>query len=603
MGLVNDINKKFKQVKQRRSGCERSWKLDLSFYRNRQWVVYDKYARRVVDWVPNDRKPRLTANIIMPVVRIEYAKLTRSRPTYWVKATTTDRDDVAKSKIGKMFLDYLWDTKHYDESFKRALLWCLVCGTGFVKVYYDPTAGPVTNVSGKRYPLGEVLIDYCSPFELFIDPFARSLEEASWIIQARLRSPDYVKQKYGERVSSDAVTTRGVVGEDTLFDGRSDHYGAGNSLPSVLVKEYWEKPSVKYPNGRYAVIAGKKELYAGDNPYYDICPIPYYAMQHIPVVDSLYGESVVSYLRQVNVMYNKIRSDVVENTSKLSSPPLKAPVNAFLEPPKFEPGEVMYYNPLVSGEIDQVKIEPFNQATMNILMRLWQERDDISGISEVSRGVVPRGVRSAAQVAYLLEQDETRLAVTARAFESMVGHAMSAALKLARKYYTVPRIIRIVGEDRTWQTELFKARDIPADADVRVKPFSTLPKSRIQQQQELYELWDRGILQDPSLLLRLSDYGTNQEIYQDIELDKSQAQREIQRMLGGEYAEVEDYHNHAVHIVEHNRFRKTAQYEDLDEERKELFRAHDAAHRSMLQQQQAAYRRPLQQSGGVTGEF
>lgn len=585
MSFASEINKKFSHARQLRSEHERSWKLDLAFYRNKQWVVYDKHTRRVVEWVPNNRKPRLTANIIMPVVRTEYAKLTRSRPTYWVEASTAERDDVAKSRIGKLFLDYLWDTKHYDKSFKKALLWCLVCGIGFVKVYYDPTAGPTVTLNGKRYQLGEVLIDYCSPFELFIDPFARSLEEASWIIQARVRSLDYIEQKYGKRVPASDTASISITSGSVGFGSRSNMYGAENNLPSALVKEYWEAPSTKYPNGRYGVVAGKTELYVGDNPYADICPVPYADMVHIPVADSLYGESVVSQLRQVNVMYNKIRSDVVENTSKLSNPPLKAPVNAFLQPPKFEPGEVMYYNPLVGGEIDQVRIEPYNQATMNILMRLWQERDDISGISEVSRGVVPRGVRSAQAVAYLLEQDETRLSVTARAYEDMIGRAMGMALKLARKFYTAPRIIRVVGEDRAWQAHLFKATDIPADADVRVQPSSTLPKSRIQQQQELLDLWDRGILQDPSMLLRLSDYGTNQEIYQDIELDKSQAQREIQRMLEGEPATVEDFHNHAVHIIEHNRFRKTSKYEDLPESHKELFRQHVKEHEAFVEQQ------------------
>lgn len=585
MSLVAEINRKFNQSKNLRMEYERSWKLDLSFYHNRQWVVYDSTSRRVVDWMPNNKKPRLTANIIMPVVRAEYAKLTRSKPSFRVEATTSSREDVAKAKVGGMFLEYLWDTKQYDASFKKALLWCLICGPGFVKVYYDPNAGPVVTVQGQRYPLGEVLIDYCSPFELFIDPFARSLDEASWVVQARLRSLDYVEAKYGKRVSGGAYSASGIIGGDAVTGIRSNRYGAETNLPSTLVKEYWEKPSAKYPQGRYAVTAGTTSLYEGDNPYYDICPIPFSDMQHIPVADSLYGESVVSQLRQVNVMYNKIRSDVVENTVKLSNPPMTAPVNAFLKPPEFEPGEIMYYNPLVGGEIKQVEIQPYNQATMNILMRLWQERDDISGQSEVSRGGVPRGVRSAQAVAYLLEQDETKLAVTARSFEAMVGRAMGMALKLARRFYTVPRLIRIVGDDKTWQTKLFKNEDIPADADVRVKPSSTLPKSRIQQQQELMDLWDRQILKDPRLLLRLSDYGSNEEIYQDIELDTAQAQRENQMMLGGENHEVEDYENHPVHIVEHNRLRKTVEYEKLPEPRKELFRRHVKAHEDLLRQQ------------------
>lgn len=577
MDLVATINKRYNAAKAARRFIDRDIKLNLAFYAGRQWVTYDPNFARVIDWYPPKNKPRTTANLIMPVVRIEYAKLTRNDPAFTVVSTTSSQDDIAKAKVCSQFLEYKYTVDDYHLVFKQALLWALVAGTGFTKVYFDPDAGPTYEGA----PLGDVVIDFCSPLEMFIDPFARTLTEASWVIHARVRPVEYVQMKYGVKVPAEQVESLAVAG----FPG-SEPRGAVNEgvIPAVIVKEYWERPNAVNPKGRYVVIASNKILYEGENPYADICPIPFAMMVHIPIPGRLFGDSTVTHLRQVNVAYNKLKSDIVENTTKLSNPPMVAPAGALLKAPEFSPGEVIYYNPTMPGRIDQLKFEPYPPQVMNTLMRLLQERDDISGVNDVSRGITPRGVRSGQALAYLLEQDETRLAVTARNYEQLIADTMNMVLKLARAFYDVPRVIRVLGENNQREVALFKAEDIPPDADVHIEAGSTLPKSQTQQQQFLLELWDRQIITDPRLVLRLTHYGTPQEIFSDMELDTSQAQRENDQMAKGVPAQVEDFQNHFIHIVEHNRFRKTVEFEKLPPERREIFRQHVDAHKQFMPQ-------------------
>lgn len=589
--IVNDVNKKFTVVKRSRQVYERDWQLNLAFVNGRQWVTYDRSYNRVVDWTPPNKKPRMKTNLILPVVRIEYSRLTSNKPFFVVRAGSVEPDDVAKSKGSKEFLYYLWERNDYENAFQQALLWALVCGTGFVKTYYDPDAGDVIkSPDGKVRALGDVLVDYCSPFELFIDPYARDLDEASWVIHARVRPVEYIEMKYGVSVPAESTETVQVFRYDILGSNRVE-----NNLPSAVVKEYWERPNARNPEGKYAVVVGNKLLYEGINPYYaNICPIPFAMMKHLLVPGRFYGDSVVTHLRQINVLYNKLKSDIVENSTKLSNPPLVAPINALMKTPEFEPGEVIYYNPLIGGDIDQLKITPYPPQLINTLMRLTQEIDNISGITEVSRGMVPRGARSAEAMAYLLEREELRYSVTAAEYERMIGKAMTNVLRLARAFYDVPRLIRVLGENNSWEVKQFKAEDIPADADVRVESGSTLPKSKSRLKEELYALWDRKILRDPRLLLRLADYGNLQEIFGDLELDTSQALRENDKMVKGNAVEVEDFHNHLIHIVEHNKFRKTVEYEKLNPKVKELFARHVSKHENFIQQQQ--------QKGGELGE-
>lgn len=583
---ATEINKKFDVSLRLRRPYEKNWMLNLSFVNGRQWIVYDQTNNRVVDWVPPSKKPRMTTNLILPVVRIEFSRLTSNKPVFTVRAGSTEPDDIAKSKASKKFLDYLWDRNDYEKAFRQALLWALVCGTGYVKTYYDPDAGDVVEMSdGAVRALGDVLIDYCSPFEILVDPYARDLAEAMWVIHVRVRSTDYVKMKYGVSVSSESSETTQL-----LFRNIQGARSVDGNLPSVVMKEYWERPNPQYQKGRYIVVAGGKVLYEGDNPYYKIAPIPIHMMRHLVIPGSFYGDSVVTHLRQINVLYNKLKSDIIENSSKLSNPPLVAPIDALLKTPEFEPAEIIYYNPLVgnANSIDQLKITPYPPQLINTLMRLTQEIDNIAGVTEVSRGMMPRGARSAEALAYLLEREEMRYSVTATEYENMVGSAMTTVLRLAREFYDVPRLIRVMGENNTWMVRHFKAKDIPPDADVRVEPGSTLPKSKAKLKEELYALWDRKVVRDPRLLIRLADYGNLQEVFGDLELDTSQALRENDKMAKGGQVAVEDFHNHAVHIVEHNKFRKTVEYEKLKSETKELFARHVREHQDFIQQEQLA---------------
>lgn len=570
---IDDYKNKWTIAKEARKGQERDWKLNLAFLVGKQWMIY--VAGKLIEWKPPEGKPRVTSNIIIGPVRTLFARITRHRPVFSVVARTADEDDVYKARAATSFLQYLWDTCDIERHAQQALLWALITGNGFTKAIWDPYAGESVVVNGEEHKLGSIVVDHCSPFELYVDPYARFLREAAWVFHARVRPVEYVELKWGEKVRPEPFEVIKLLGPG----------GVSQELQrnACVVKEYWERPNLKRPYGRYAVVVGDKVVYEDENPYPEI-GIPFAHVKHIPVPGEFWGISDITNLRSIQVSYNKLRSDILENTSKLSNPPLLAPLGAFKTDPDFAPGKVHYYHPALSGNaIVPLKVEPYPPQLINTLMRLLQERDDVTGVSEVSRGTVPRNIRSAAAVAYMLEQDETRLYVTAREYEALIEETLRMCLVLARKFYTYPRVIRVLGDNRSYEAKLFKAQDIPEGADVVVQAGSTLPKSVVQQQEYLFNLWDRGIVRDPRLVLRLTQYGNMEEITAEIDLDVSQAQRENEKLRNGVWVDVEDFHNHVIHISEHNKFRKTAAYEDLTNDIKELFRKHVAVHQKFLE--------------------
>lgn len=572
--IAAEVNRKYKMARQQRSELERDWKLNIAFYQNMQWVKFDRIGERVVPAPREEGEPRVTTNLILPVVRIELARIAGNKPAFSVTARKPDPDTVTKSKVCYDYLDFRWEADRFGDTYLKALLWAVITGTGFTKTYWDPNAGDAIELPDGTRSLGEVMVDYCSPFELVWDPFARDVDEAAWVIHARVKPLEYIEMQYGVKVNAEHTG-------EFFFDPTRP---VKANVPSAVVKEYWEVPSPKYPKGRYAVIVQDKVIYEGDNPYADICPIPFDSVRYLLLPDSLYGVSTITYLRQINLVYNKLKTDIIRSSAKLANPPLLAPLNAFPQTPKFMPGEILYFNPYTPGSdrITWQQVGPYPPQLVNLLVRLVQEVDMISGISELGRGSVPRGVRSAAALSYLLEQEEQRASVALREYEKMIAGSLTKVLKLAKAFYSVPRMIRVVGKNGEYEAKQFKAADIPVDVQVIVEPNSTMPKSKAKLKEELLALWDRGILTDPRLVARATEYGTMEEVLVDLELDTAQAIRENERMARGEYVKVEDFHNHAVHIVEHNRFRKTEEYEKLPNNVKEVFARHVEEHKKFI---------------------
>ncbi len=594
--MFDTVRKRYQAGKEARRYDERNWRLDLAFLIGEQWVTYDKYSNRLRLVSPGKKKPRLVSNIILPRVRLEYTQITQLTPVYKVVTGGGSQDASAKARGAYLYLDYLWNVYKYEQAYRGALLWALSCGTGFTKQIFDPNKGPEYSAGDISFRAGDPIVDSCSPFEIIVDPYARNMDEASWVVHERLRSKEYVEQKYGKSVSESWSDY------DTFEQNLSLLRAAPvkSRIPSVLVCEYLERPNAQNPKGYRLVFSGNTVLDESDNPYADCAPIPFAMYKRISIPGRFYGDSSVTHLRQVNVVYNRLRGDILENTTKLSNPPLIVPLGAMENEPEFTPAEVITYNPMMAqgGKVDQLRIEPYQAAVVNMLLRLEQEADEISGVTALMRGNIPRGVRSADQLSIVRMADETRRSDIIKAYAEFIETSLNQVLALAKKFCTVPRLINVVGDKRS--SVLFKGDNIPDGTAVRVNVELQNPAVQPSEIQMLLGLLDRGIIQDPRLVVRLSKYGSMEEVFTDLDLDTSQAQRENDRMAAGQDVAVEDWHNHKIHILEHNRYRKTEEYEKLPSEVKVVFDRHVNDHAAKdAPQNKTTMPLPVMGTGGV----
>jgi hypothetical protein len=596
--LIQDLDEKLLEAENARMPLEKQWLINLSFYLGEQWVIWNPVTKSLERPTVPEWRVLTTVNYIRPIVRTELAKLMKQKPIIGVQPTGNEPDRVNQAKAAEKIRQYLWDKTNMDEIRKQVLLWALVTGTGIFKVYYDPTAGEVIDEEGTR--LGEVVLSAVSPFEFYPDPYATTIDEMNWCFHVKIRSAEYVAEKYGVEVEPEAINVNQYL-EGKMFlitDNTSQNIKKG-----VVVKEFWQRPTKKYPRGRYVVYVKDKVLFAGDNPY-EQGMLPFAAFSHIPVPGRFWGDSVVTDLIKPQMNYNKARSQAIEIRNLMSKPKWLVPKGSLETQITSAPGENIEYVPVAN-----LRPEPIRG--IDVPATFWKEFDqiksefyDVSGQHEVSHAQIPAGIRSGIAIAYLQEQDDTRLTVTAQSYEKALEKVETLKLRLARQFYIEPRVGRIVGENNTVEVFTFMGRDIPEDVDVKVQAGSSLPQSRVAKQEFIISLWEQKIIQDPKVVLKLLEFGDVEGIYDDIDLDTSQAQRENELMKEGKYEEPEDFENHEVHIYEHNKFRKTEEYDALPDEIKQLFAQHVAVHQSFLQQQggmMSQLQQLLQQpSGGMT---
>lgn len=629
--LIEDLNDLFEAAKNDRMQYEGQWVLNLAFFLGQQWVVFDSITRRLRSVRTKDRKQvRMVVNLVRQQVLTKYAKLSQTAPESHAQPASDDVDDRRQAEVCDAILDYLRSADGSEGAESRALMWAIVTGTGIFKTCWNKSAGtplvypktvlvsetvvdpetglptnvqrdephpkagqPVLDRGGEPVHIGEVEVTEVSPFEFFPDPHGLTMDKKSWCFTQSLRSREYVMERYGVDVEP-----RDVSG-DTFIEGQlMAVIGAGQAQAKkgVLVREFWQRSTKAYPEGRYVVYVDEKVLVQGPNPY-PKAQIPYSVFVDIPVPGRFWGASIVEDMIDPQRNLNKGRSQIVEIRNAMKP-------KYFVARSALRPGqeitnaadEIVEYDPVANAP-DQGR--PYLAQGTSAPDSMWKDVErstdelrSVSGIHEVSNADAPTGVTAARAIGFLQEQDDLRLGPTAKEYERAIGERDELKLRLGKQFYDEPRTARIVGPNDVIKVVEFYKDDIPDEVDVKVRAGSSLPKSRVARQNFLLELYKTGLFKDdPQALIRLMELGNIEGLYEETKRDRAQAERENERLKAGEQIPAHRYDNHKEHIAAHNRERKSEEYERLvsgDPNVEVAFEQHVVMHEQLLAMQPPA---------------
>lgn len=593
--LIKEVEDKLDQVDQLANTMQ--WYLNIAYYVGQQYLAYDKTTKKLYEPPKDPTDIRLVANRISPIIRTELAKITKNKPIMTVIPASSEDEDINAAKIGEKIMEYLEYELDLQAKDRELIRWGLTCGTGFVKPYWKDSKGQKVKhpETGEVFRTGDVEIDVVSPFELKFDQSANSWSDVNWVCHIKVRTVDYVKEVYGKEVQPESGLISTNIYEAQLKNVNTN-WSTNSYKPidnSVQVKEYWEKPCTKYPKGRRITLANGVLLYYEEDIGFgrkddDDRELPFFPFHHINIPGRVYGQSMIEHLIPIQREYNKSRSQIIKNKNLIANPQWLVEDGAVVEEITNSPGGIINYrkgfSPPILSQPASIGADVYKNIDQCI-----EEFYFISGQNEVSHGAAPTGVKSGVAIAYLQEQDDTKLGPTIQNYIDCKRNYMQYLLRLIRYKYDIPRTIRIVGKNNKVEVIDFVGSQL-SSTDVRLQEGSMFQQSRAAKQEFIMQLVQMGVLNtqtDKQQILQMFELGTIDSLYDDYSEDVNQSESENERFKKGDTSPiVRDFFNHQIHIFEHNKFRKSDEYEQLPPELQQIIDQHVAQHEQYLQPQQ-----------------
>lgn len=527
------------------------------------------------------KKNRLHVNKILPTLQNRLARLCKNPPKFDVLPESDGTEDKEAARLSLQIVSALWEKLEVNQKRLFLYMWVQQCGHAWIKTYWDPTLGkPMVDPETKEFGFeGDVGMGIRSPFEIFPDPMAKTEDDLEYIIEAKVRRLDYFKSHYpgkGELVKEEGAWLLSAQFEQRINSLNSRGPSQGGMQESLkhsaieLVK--YEKRSSKYRNGRMIVCANGILL---DDKELPIGEIPFAKFDDIMIGGKFYSEAVTTHLRPIQDQYNETIRRRAQWTKNILAGKYTAARGSGLmqESMNDESGEIVYFDPVPTSP-DGGRPMPLN--IPNIPQWAYMEEDklnaqfnDVSGISEVSRGTLPSASIPAIGMQLLTEQDDTRIGVMTEQHEHAWAKVGSHILKHVEKNYVMPRKLKIAGPNLQYTIKDITGAQIKGNTDVKVIRGSTLPGSKTLKRQELMNAYNQGLLGDPKdpkvreKVLGALEFGDVAEIWQDYGLDMSQIKRGMELLEGGQDIEVNEFDNHALWLQELNRYRKGDKFNSL----------------------------------------
>jgi len=647
--LLDALKSQVNSRTEKRRPYEAIWWDNLALVAGDHYTRFDPTLAVFSDRDPQmsdaNKRPRMVINQSLSVYRTELAKLTKNHPIVEVIANSDEAEDLAATKVGKSVLSAMeWKFK-LPANRKEVLSWVIQTGLGAHYVGWDhlnadqgefeftidPTTGEPafnperireikeeaeengTEAVVEKYPLGELDFKVYGPFQLLPQDIATNFTQLKDIITTEVADIDVVRDVYG-RVA-DALNPEQVgVGpmEERILSrvGLGSHPRNQESDEAVCVYTFWLLPNIYrrnsfLRNGLYVRWAQDKILEYQEFPY-DDARLPFAFYQHIPAPTSIWPDCVVNHIRELNLEIDKTISQLVANKDYMANPMWRVASQHRIK------GEIKNVAGSILKYVHSQNIpppEPIQGLQMpsqveNLVELMRAQILEISGQSDISRGTMPTGVRSGAQVAYLQEEDDSKIAPTVGNLEEAIALEGSLILSRVSQYYHTRRIMRFYRRDGEFDVVKFKGSDLKNNTDVICQAGSAMPKSKAARQQYVLQLVELGVLTDPRKIEDMLELGEGEPNLEDLQI--AMANRENNLMLEGvamaTYDERGDlapnqnapvavpvfkWHNHKVHLEQHYRFMSSEEMDRLRVTHPEITRLFDE-HTAQHEQQQAA---------------
>jgi hypothetical protein len=594
-------------LKSQRKANREYW-VNSAFLRGNQWVHFNRESLWLEEVPNSEDRLRATINKLWPASRTIISKLVQRPLVFEVRPNSADDVAIEGSKIAEAILAAV-SREHQWETLRESIAWStLKGGTGAICTDWAPSKGKPSALAddGRLLPSGDTSETALSIAEFVVQPGARVAREGHWWIKAQALAPSEVKAAYGLEKEPDSDATNGLSSlERGLVGGLSSGLDGpkadkdSTDTPLTLVLTYYERPNPNNEKGKIEVIVNNKTVW-GPKPW----PFPFvdhlnFTTARETVVENTWiGETVMTVARPVQAAFNAAWSNILEHADVAGNARLATPQSAIELTEVYSDviGEQIVY---ADGMDKPSWLSPPQLPAWLLQMpgELGAEIDNIMGVHDVSRGSAPANIESGYGLAVLAEQDATPIGKMAGSMARMFGEIASDVLALYADNVKEKRTAVTVMPGQPPETTKWTGKDLAGQTTAVVPIELVAPRSAAAQAQMAEKMMQMGLITTIEELTRLAEAPGERQIVEAVRPDVARARRENYAMAQGEVRMPEDWDDHGIHIQEHNAFRKTARYDRLSSEIKDVCAAHIQAHET-LGAEEAARQQSAMNAGG-----
>lgn len=494
-------------------GYDDTWERMLDLYKGKHFPV------------GLDDEDRIAINIAFSTINVIFPSISVNHPKIEVMANRPQDED--RAVITEAIINYWW--RHYDfrTPFRRAAKDFLVIGHGWVKVGYKFVEKlEELDPDEKRELIGEMtaqadlfaadnpemandlptddeieanapeaktvvvedrpFLERISPFDMFVDPEATSLDDAKWIAQRIIRSLEEVKadQRYKSSTRRN-ISADSALSADWMTE--TQRKKLDTDFERVTVWEFYdlidETISVFTEGSDDFLIDPREMPYAFGHPY------EFIANYEVP--DEFYPIGDLEMVEAPQQELNKTRSQMMNHRKKYGR---KYLYRASALGPDGRQGlesnedniaiEVIDDNLPLQDILMPVPITPMSGDLYQYSQIIESDMDKVSGVNEYARGATPEVRRTATEAAMIQDASNARSADKLALIELAIGKIARKVLMLAQQYMTGQQVARVVGAEGQQFWFDYEVEDIEGEYDFNVEGGSTQPQNDTFRRQQ-----------------------------------------------------------------------------------------------------------------------
>lgn len=577
-------------LKQRRD----HWQ-NLSMFFGEQWVWWDK-TRNLLQSLPQAWSPlgrgraRTVSNRIRPNLQSLLGRMLRVELEFDVAPTDSGDDVVSGAMLAEDVLtashhDQDWRSVRFEENFAK-----FIGGTSAVCVEWDQAAGtPIGKVDStdKIIGTGEAKLTALSISEFCVQPGVRDARKAAWWIMGLAVAPDVAKDQYGLNWTpgADASTLMSPLQQRLL-----EQMGRGKGVNHLcLVLVMYERPNNANKQGKYAVVINGRTVVEKAWPFAIRDRLNLFVFRQQQVEGTWIGTTCINDAVPIQVAYNFMRSTIAEHAKKVGNARIMATQGSFMEEDLTDdPGSVLWYTPDLGGAPPQYMRPPdLPRWMVGEAGALSAELDDVMYVHATSRGEASFDRASGQALALLAEKDDSPLGLMAFEESQRWSEIGEWVLKLYEAKVTETRVVQVqprTGSSGQVRISRWNGKALKGQTRCLVPLETTMPMSDAALQAFAKDLWDRRLITDPIQYARLTRV-PQRHLMDIIDADVAKAQRENAEMTLDDAPHPDLFDDHAKHIAEHNRFRKSDSYRYASQEVRQVVDYHITYHQQMAAEQ------------------